>query len=472
MAFEINFLTLLAAFIAISLIVTYLIKRFTKNPTFLIGSMVKTERPIKYFDMLARIGKPLELFAEIGLVLGFGAVAADWLYGRGKGPIQRISIFIFSASLLASSMLVLDILLAGAFSSSPLSSGVFPFIIIAFAIFGFAGFGIMMLGVQAVEIIAKYMVGSEACPGIAPLIPGVEIPGVPITPPVHAWLSLFIILIIHEAMHGILARQQGIRVKSTGVLLLGFLPVGGFVEPDEQQLMRAEPRKQLRVYAAGPTANLAAFPLSIGLLILMLLSIGLVFGPWASSIQEQSSIGVEIIGVTESTEYCRTTYKNPAFGVFKEGMQITSINGKESNNVGVIQGEIAANRFKPMTFGLRDSNADFNVTLAPNDLGAFGFAIENIENPDFIVPEQYNTYSFAVNFLIEFIYWFIILNFLIAFVNFIPFFIFDGGRIAPFIYAPYLASFMSEEEARKFVSRATMIIILALFFINVLPLIL
>ena len=176
--------------------------------------------------------------------------------------------------------------------------------------------------------------------------------------------------------------------------------------------------------------------------------------------------------MTESTEYCGTTYQNPAFGVFEEGMQITSINGKESNNVGVIQGEIAANRFKPMTFGLRDSNADFNVTLAPNDLGAFGFAIENIENPDFIVPEQYNTYSFAVNFLIEFIYWFIILNFLIAFVNFIPFFIFDGGRIAPFIYAPYLASFMSEEEARKFVSRATMIIILALFFINVLPLIL
>ena len=469
MAGEIDFFTVLIAFLAISLLVTFLIKKFTSNPTFYIASMIKTEKPIKYFDRLSAIGKPLEIFAELGLIIGFGAIAADWLYGRDKKPLDRFFIFIFVASVLSSCLLVIDSLLGGPFSKSPLSKDAFLIIILIFGIFGFAGFGIAMLGMQAIEIIAKYLIGSRACPGIAPLIPGVEIPGVPITPPIHAWISLFLILVIHEAMHGVLARQQGIKVKSTGVLLLGFLPIGGFVEPDEKELTSSDAKKQVRVYAAGATANLAAFGLSVIFLLASLISIGIVFGPWASSIQEQSSIGVKITGVIEKTEYCGNTYANPAYGVFEKEMRITRINGKEAKNSGIIQGEIAANRFKPVTFGLLKESNDYNVTLAPNELGSFGFSIENIPNPGFTIPENYKTYSLLVNIFIEFLYWFILLNFLIALVNFIPFAIFDGGRIAPIIYAPYL-TFLTEQDARKFVAKATMVIILVLFIINAMPL--
>src|SRR3989339_705444 len=349
MAGEIDFFTILVVFLAISLLITFIIKKFTSSPTFYIASMVKTEMPIKYFDRLSAIGKPLQWFAEIGLVIGFGAIAADWLYGRGKKPLDRIFIFIFVASILSSALLIIDSLLGGPFSKSPLSKDAFPIVILIFGIFGFAGFGVAMLGLQAIEIIAKYIVGSRSCPGVAPLIPGVEIPGVPITPPIHAWLSLFLILIIHEAMHGVLARQQGIKVKSTGVLLLGFLPIGGFVEPDEKQLMASDAKKQVRVYSAGATANLAAFGLSIIFLLVSLIAIGIVFGPWAASIQAQSGIGVSIIGLAEKTEYCGNSYANPAFGVFEEGMQITGINGKEVKSTGDVQGEIAANRFKPVS---------------------------------------------------------------------------------------------------------------------------
>jgi membrane-associated protease RseP (regulator of RpoE activity) len=468
--FEINFFTILVAFLAVSLIITFLIKKCTKQPTFLIASMIRTEKPIKYFDAISKIGKPLELFSEIGLIIGFGAIAADWLYGRDKKIIDRIAIFVFVASVLSSSIYVIDMLLGGPFSKSPLSKDFFLTIVLAFGIFGFAGFGIAMLGLQALEILSKYLLGLKACPGVAPLIPGVEIPGVPITPPIHAWLSLFIILVVHEAMHGVLARQQGIKVKSTGILLLGFLPIGGFVEPDEKQLAASSAKTQVRVYSAGATANLAAFGISIIFLLISLLAIGFVFGPWASSVQEQSSIGVKIIGVNEKTEYCGNTYQNPAFGVFDQNMQMTHINGKSAKNVGVVQGEIASNRFKPITFGLLKDSKDYNVTLTPNPLGAFGFSIENIPNPNYTIPGNYKLYSEAVGIFIEFIYWLILLNFLIALVNFLPFAIFDGGRIAPLVYAPYLTSFMGEEEARKFVARATMIIVLALFILNALPL--
>ena len=470
MAGEPDFATILVAFLAVSLIITFLIKKFTKQPTFWIASMIKTEKPIKYFDAFSKVGKPLEIFSEIGLVIGFGAIAADWVYGRGKKPIDRIAIFIFSASVLSSSLYIIDWLLGGPFSKSPLSKDFFLPIVLIFGIFGFAGFGIAMLGLQAYEIIAKYMLGLKACPGVAPLIPGVEIPGVPITPPIHAWLSLFIILVIHEAMHGILARQQGIKVKSTGVLLLGFLPIGGFVEPDEKQLAASDTKKQVRVYSAGATANMAAFGLSILFLLISLTAIGFIFGPWAASVQEQSSIGVKIIAVNEKTEYCGNTYLNPAFGVFDQNMEITHINGKSTKNVGVVQGEIAANRFKAITFGLLKGDSDINVTLTPNELGSYGFSIENIANPSYTIPEDYKIYSSLVGIFIEFIYWLILLNFLIALVNFLPFAIFDGGRIAPLVYAPYLTSFLSEEEARNFVAKATMIIILALFIINALPL--
>ncbi len=63
------------------------------------------------------------------------------------------------------------------------------------------------------------------------LIPGVN-EFIPLT-----WgiIALVITLIVHEFSHAILCRVEDIRVKSMGILL-ALVPIGGFAEPDEEEL--------------------------------------------------------------------------------------------------------------------------------------------------------------------------------------------------------------------------------------------
>lgn len=84
------------------------------------------------------------------------------------------------------------------------------------------------------------------------LIPGVNqfIPGT-----VAVWLALVLTLAIHEFGHGILARVEGMRVRSAG-LLLAVIPIGAFVEPDEQDVAEAKGMPKIRMFGAGITNNL------------------------------------------------------------------------------------------------------------------------------------------------------------------------------------------------------------------------
>lgn len=88
-----------------------------------------------------------------------------------------------------------------------------------------------------------------------PIIPGVPIPGSPVFVPFwYGILSLFIVVVIHEFSHGVVARAYNIPVKSSGFVLFGPLP-GAFVEPDEKKLRRQTPKIQNSLFAAGPFSN-------------------------------------------------------------------------------------------------------------------------------------------------------------------------------------------------------------------------
>lgn len=84
------------------------------------------------------------------------------------------------------------------------------------------------------------------------LIPGVNqyVPGT-----VAVWLALVLTLAIHEFGHGILARVEHMRVRSAG-LLLAVIPIGAFVEPDEQDVAEAKGMPKIRMFGAGITNNL------------------------------------------------------------------------------------------------------------------------------------------------------------------------------------------------------------------------
>ncbi len=78
-------------------------------------------------------------------------------------------------------------------------------------------------------------------------------------------IALLIAITVHELAHGIFAKSFGIKVKSSGILLLLGLPLGAFVELGDE-FKTAKKKIRGAIASAGPLANLVIFLISIPLL--------------------------------------------------------------------------------------------------------------------------------------------------------------------------------------------------------------
>ena len=117
--------------------------------------------------------------------------------------------------------------------------------------FGMMGFAIYVLAKNlGTYLFAPAQVGPQNI--VLPLVIGVTIRFEHLP---YMLLALGIILITHEGMHGLIARLEGVRLKSTGFFLFYVFP-GGFVEPDEEEFKRAPSKTKARVAAGGSFANL------------------------------------------------------------------------------------------------------------------------------------------------------------------------------------------------------------------------
>ena len=93
------------------------------------------------------------------------------------------------------------------------------------------------------------------------------LPGInPYLPIVDGWLALVFAMIVHEGAHGIIARSLGLPVKSSGLIFLLIIPIGAFVDVDENAIRDARARDSVRVLAAGAGVNFLA-----GIVFLLLL---------------------------------------------------------------------------------------------------------------------------------------------------------------------------------------------------------
>ncbi len=120
-------------------------------------------------------------------------------------------------------------------------SKIIAYILMAFIVF------ILVVDVLALpQMIGKGGIGIE----YALAIPGLN----PMLPLVYGVIALVIAMVTHELAHGIQARANGMRVDTTG-LLHCVVPVGAFVEPNEEDLNKASRRAKGDVYAAGIATN-------------------------------------------------------------------------------------------------------------------------------------------------------------------------------------------------------------------------
>ncbi|MDO8633786.1 MAG: site-2 protease family protein [archaeon] len=461
-------------FLAISVSFTYFVKkRFNAQVFAHLFSLVRTTKPLWIFDKLAKHKRFFTTLADIGLVLGFGAIAVDYMFLRGKKSFPvRLVAFVVSSLIMAGLFIFIDSIFGGPFSEGYMTRPIFPLMAAVFGIAGLSGFIFSTLIINAYEIIYRYMIGERACPGVAPLLPGIEIPRVPFTIPAYAWIHLFVILIIHEGAHGVLGRIAKVPFKSTGVMLFGFLPIGAFVEPDDAEVEKKTSREKLRFFAAGISSNLAAFAIGAIALLLFALSVQFFFGAWAQEVRTNSVSGVQVKDVFERVELCGSFFESTAFGKLEIGSRILQANGVTVKSSTDLLVAIAQKRFQALALTVEKNGLQKELLLEPNELGTYGFMVEDLPNPDYVVPQSFKDFSFYAGLAGQVILWFALLNFLIALVNVLPFPVFDGGRIAPILFAPYAGILAKDEKKRvKRIQSLFLVIILALFLINFLPVI-
>ena len=93
------------------------------------------------------------------------------------------------------------------------------------------------------------------------------IPGFnPMLPLSYGVLALCVAMVVHEMGHGIQTRANGAKVDSTG-LLYAVVPVGAFVEPNEEEMKKQPRRVQMDMYTAGISVNTVLAVICMALMV-------------------------------------------------------------------------------------------------------------------------------------------------------------------------------------------------------------
>jgi membrane-associated protease RseP (regulator of RpoE activity) len=132
----------------------------------------------------------------------------------------------------------------------------------------------LLLVVQAIAIVQNPPPATSATqPQNVLVIPGVN-QFLPLSVAPEILFGLLVGLVVHEGGHGIMCRVEDIEIQSMGLATLAVIPIGAFVEPNEESREHADRGSQSRMFAAGVTNNFAVTVLTFVLL----------FGPVVGSI--------------------------------------------------------------------------------------------------------------------------------------------------------------------------------------------
>jgi hypothetical protein len=422
--------------------------------------LLETKKLTKTIDKLSKkYEKQLTWLSNFGIIAGFGPFGIDYLIKDKASKLKRTIIFIISLIVFT----VVSYYLAGSlFFNNPLIPKFISYFIVGLTgLMGLSGFILGSLIFSAYDIIAKMFVGKVACPGVGLVIPGVKVPKTNFFIPWYGWIILIIAAFIHEFCHGIMLRVAKVRLKSVGVILFGILPLGAFVEPDEEQLKKIDKRKVTKMYAAGPASNLF-LAVVFGLILLMITS---PISKYTTSIDNQREIGLVVNNVTESAEICGSSFENPAYGKLVKNDKILSVNSKTIKTQSDLRKAVKNDYENVFVVQNIDTNITRTEYIRTNELGNIGISADIKIDESVPLPQKYKSYKLIYQVLL----WFVMLNFIIATTNLLPTIPFDGGSLAQNIYSGYLNKRHDEEKRMKMVKKFFGYMILLLLILNIIP---
>lgn len=296
----------------------------------------------------------------------------------------------------------------------------------AVQLFGYSCIGIGLLGMIYISITIIYMIynlivtpTTEA--GFALVLPFTNIPGIGYLY-FSTWIvAIFLLALVHEFSHGIVAESHDVKVKSSGIVFFSaLLPIvpGAFVEPDEKQLSKKPDAVQYSVFAAGPVINI---------IIAMVLLFTMPFvhplntmqlAPYEDIISEPIGLSFEAGGEDYPAAKAGMTG-----GIIKEvdGKKVTDFQSFIDSTYGIRPGE---------EYTIRTDKDTYNIVTVehPEDSSKGYIGIKFIANERRIKPE-YEWIKHPYYWVKDFLKWFFIFNFAIGLFNLLPLGIVDGGRM-------------------------------------------
>ncbi|WP_246984462.1 site-2 protease family protein [Halorientalis marina] len=167
------------------------------------------------------------------------------------------------------------------------------------------------------------------------VIPGVN-EFLPLAAAPEIVFGLLLGLVVHEGGHGLLCRVEDIEIDSMGLALFAFIPVGAFVEPDEESRDQADRGGQTRMFAAGVTNNFA----------ITILAFVLLFGPIIGAITVVGGVPVGDVAPESSADQA---------GI-ERGDVITSVDGQPVTDEDAFDAVLANTSGRSVEIGRKDNS--------------------------------------------------------------------------------------------------------------------
>jgi membrane-associated protease RseP (regulator of RpoE activity) len=286
-------------------------------------------------------------------------------------------------------------------------------------------------------------------PALAPVLPGISIPGAPALSFWHWVITIFVAAVVHEFSHGIVARLYNIPVKSSGFAFLGPI-LAAFVEPEENVVEKKKPLAQMSMFAAGPFSNMILAVIFVGILALITPAIGSMY----------QGEGIAVAGLTSGFPMEDTGIEAPFI--------ITQINGEDTLDIEQFVAIMA-----PLEVGdtitLSTDKGEYEVTTIenPSDKTKAYVGIEGLSQQNVLKEEHQGKEKLAniYQWFLLLTMWLFIVNLGIGLFNLLPLGPVDGGRM---FYSLALVVFKSKDRANKALGFMT-ILCLGLIIINMIP---
>jgi len=304
-----------------------------------------------------------------------------------------------------------------------------------FAMFGvyIAFFGMVFIFYVLFKGVYAFMfMGAQ--PPVAPLFPGVKVPGLPVMSFLHWIIAIFILATVHEFNHGLVSRLYNIKIKSSGVAIFSFLlPIipAAFVEPDEKQLKKAKNKSQLGVLAAGSYANFITG--GIFLLIFVFLLV-----PFTSGMVDENALVVEEIEEGYAADLGGIKINDEI--ILVNNIKVSDIDKLTENLNELKPGDKVSVKTKSQTYDLIAGESPENKSK-----GYIGISFKN--KIDEKVKEKYGKGLIGFIFWLRLlVFWVFVANIGVGMFNLLPMGPLDGGRM---FYVIALALLKNEKKARK-----------------------